>query len=64
MKIRSGILSGTGLGDSVQELTEITGIKKLASSYEAITGKPCGCDKRRQILNNIQLPDLSMLFKS
>ena len=64
MKIRSSIASGIGFGDSLEELTRITGIKKLADSYETITGNSCGCEERKQALNRIQLPDLSMVFNS
>jgi hypothetical protein len=61
MKIRTGIVSGIGFGDSLEELTRITGIKQLANSYEAVTGKSCGCEKRKQALNKIQLPELGIV---
>lgn len=37
-----------GLGDDIQDLTELTGIKKIFSN-----GKDCGCEKRKSILNNL-----------
>tara|TARA_R110002167_G_scaffold131569_1_gene315361 strand:+ start:231 stop:383 length:153 start_codon:yes stop_codon:yes gene_type:complete len=38
-----------GLGDSIERITEITGIKKVV---EAVTGKKdCGCKKRKETLN-------------
>lgn len=58
MKIRTGIKAGAGLGDAVAEITRLTGIDRLASMYEEATGKPCGCDERQEILNQVQLPTL------
>ena len=41
-----------GLGDSIEKLTKITGIKSLVQmSNKAVGKKGCGCDKRRQSLN-------------
>ena len=38
-----------GLGDSIERITEITGIKKVV---EKVTGKKdCGCNKRKENLN-------------
>ena len=38
-----------GLGDSIEKITEITGIKKVV---EKVTGKKdCGCNKRKEVLN-------------
>ena len=38
-----------GLGDSIEKITEITGIKKVV---EKVTGKKdCGCKKRKEALN-------------
>ena len=39
-----------GLGDLVEEVTKRTGIKSLV---EKVTGKDCGCDKRRDKLNKL-----------
>lgn len=38
-----------GLGDIVDKVTEVTGIKK---AVEFVAGKDCGCDKRKEKLNN------------
>jgi hypothetical protein len=46
-------MAGVGLGDSVAELTHITGVDKLAKYYEQATGKSCGCEERRELLNNL-----------
>jgi hypothetical protein len=39
-----------GLGDSIDKLTTKTGIKKLV---EFVAGEDCGCDQRRDRLNEI-----------
>lgn len=41
----------TGLGDVVESVATKTGIKWLAKQFERITGKPCGCGKRKKWLN-------------
>lgn len=38
-----------GLGDKVEKITKATGIKKLFDK----SGKDCGCESRKQKLNNI-----------
>ena len=55
MKIRSDIRAGEGLGDAIANLTHLTGIDRLAKSYEDITGNDCGCDARREKLNSISI---------
>jgi len=43
------IMKSKGLGDSIERITEITGIKKVV---EKVTGnKDCGCKKRKETLN-------------
>tara|TARA_R100001082_G_scaffold87810_2_gene54228 strand:- start:1724 stop:1888 length:165 start_codon:yes stop_codon:yes gene_type:complete len=37
-----------GLGDTIEKFTKATGIKKVV---EKVTGKDCGCKKRREALN-------------
>lgn len=39
-----------GLGDTVEKITEATGIKK---AVKFIAGEDCGCDDRKKILNHI-----------
>jgi len=41
-----------GLGDDIEKLTEATGIKKVVDKVSQITGKDCGCKKRKEYLNN------------
>lgn len=40
-----------GLGDKVEKITKATGIKKIFDK----TGKDCGCENRKQKLNNLTL---------
>ncbi|MGW8143353.1 MAG: hypothetical protein ACWGN2_03105 [Anaerolineales bacterium] len=58
MKLKTGLKAGNGLGDTVAEITHLTGIDRLASMYEQATGNSCGCEQRKEMLNQIQLPTL------
>ena len=40
-----------GLGDSIEKFTKATGIKSFANYVIKKTGKPCGCNKRKELLN-------------
>jgi hypothetical protein len=51
MKIRTGLKAGQGLGDTVADLAHLTGMDQVAKLYEQTTGKSCGCEERRQALN-------------
>ena len=54
MKVRTGLKAGaSGLGDVVADVTNITGVDRLAKAYEELTGKPCGCEARREKLNQL-----------
>jgi hypothetical protein len=44
--------SGIGLGDVVDFVTTVTGIKKIVN---AISGGGCGCEARKDKLNDIRL---------
>lgn len=39
-----------GLGDTIEQITEATGIKSLV---KFIAGEDCGCDKRKETLNKL-----------
>ena len=41
-----------GLGDTIEKITKATGIKKVVDTVAKATGKDCGCDKRKETLNN------------
>ena len=40
-----------GLGDTIEKITTVTGIKKVAETISKVTGKDCGCKARREALN-------------
>lgn len=41
-----------GLGDTIEKITQVTGIKWVVDKISEITGKPCGCPERKEVLNN------------
>jgi hypothetical protein len=53
MHVRTDLKAGQGLGDTVADLAHITGMDQLAKLYEQTTGKDCGCQDRRQVLNQL-----------
>jgi len=42
-----------GLGDTIEKITAATGIKAVVEKVAAITGKPCGCQGRKDTLNRV-----------
>jgi hypothetical protein len=40
-----------GLGDTIEAITKKTGIKKVVDKVAEVTGKECGCKRRRDTLN-------------
>lgn len=42
-----------GLGDLVEIVTEVTGIKSAVERRARRADKPCGCEKRREALNRM-----------
>ena len=40
-------------GDELEEILKKLGADKLAEAYEEVTGKDCGCSKRKEWLNNL-----------
>jgi hypothetical protein len=42
-----------GLGDTIEIITEATGIKTLVELFSKVTGIDCGCDERKKLLNNL-----------
>jgi hypothetical protein len=39
-----------GLGDTIEKITTVTGIKSL---FDKATGGGCGCNKRKEKLNEL-----------
>ena len=46
-------MKANGFGDTVEQITEATGIKKVVEAVSAKTGKECGCKKRKDALNKL-----------
>ncbi len=46
-------MKSKGLGDSIEKFTRATGIKKAVDTIAKKTGKPCGCNDRRDRLNRM-----------
>lgn len=44
-----------GLGDAVEKFTTFTGLKYITDKVSKVTGKPCGCQERKEKLNKIKL---------
>jgi hypothetical protein len=44
-------MKSRGLGDTIHKVTKATGIKKVVDTVSRVTGKPCGCNERRDSLN-------------
>ena len=42
-----------GLGDSIEKITKATGIKKVVDTVAKATGRDCGCEDRKNTLNNL-----------
>ena len=41
------------LGDTIEKITEATGIKAVVEKASEITGKDCGCEERKEKLNKL-----------
>lgn len=42
-----------GLGDTIEQITTLTGIKKVVDAFSKATGIDCGCEERKVRLNNL-----------
>jgi len=42
-----------GLGDSIEKITKVTGIKKVVDTVSNVVKKDCGCGKRKDTLNRL-----------
>jgi len=50
-----GKVGSKGLGDTIERITTATGIKKVVDTVSKVTGKDCGCEKRKEKMNNPNL---------
>jgi hypothetical protein len=44
-------MKSKGLGDTIEKITKVTGIKKVVETVAKAADKDCGCSKRRDALN-------------
>tara|TARA_R110000868_G_scaffold196965_1_gene443064 strand:- start:4659 stop:4814 length:156 start_codon:yes stop_codon:yes gene_type:complete len=44
-------MESKGLGDTIEKITTVTGIKKVVETVAKATGSDCGCSKRKDTLN-------------
>lgn len=44
-------MESQGLGDTIHKITTATGVKQVVKAVSKVTKKPCGCTKRREMLN-------------
>ena len=42
-----------GLGDTIEKITEATGIKAVVEAVSEATGINCGCEARKELLNKL-----------
>jgi hypothetical protein len=42
-----------GLGDTIDRITTATGVKAIVEKVSEIAKVPCGCEKRREVLNEM-----------
>jgi hypothetical protein len=42
-----------GLGDTIEKITTVTGVKKVVDTIATAVKKDCGCPKRRDTLNRM-----------
>ena len=42
-----------GLGDTIEQITEATGIKKVVEAISEATGVDCGCESRKELFNEL-----------
>jgi hypothetical protein len=42
-----------GLGDTIEQITNATGIKAVVDKFSEVTGIDCGCEERKEKLNNL-----------
>lgn len=50
---RTGIRSGIKIGNALETAFKITGVNRFADLYTQLTGKDCGCEARKDYLNNL-----------
>jgi hypothetical protein len=44
-------MESKGLGDTIEKITTATGIKKIVDTVSKVINKPCGCQEKKNKLN-------------
>jgi len=52
-----------GLGSTIEKVTSATGIKKAVEAVSKASGKDCGCNARKEKLNNPNLLVNKIFYK-
>jgi len=50
---KARVKKSLGLGDTIERITEATGIKAVVDKVSELTGWDCGCDARKETLNRL-----------
>lgn len=45
-------MESKGLGDTIEKITTSTGIKFVVDTIAEVTKKECGCNRRKEAMNN------------
>ncbi len=53
LHVRTKLQAGRGLGDVVADFTASTRLDRVADWVSRTTGRDCGCDARREKLNDL-----------
>ncbi len=56
-------MKSKGLGDTIEKVTTLTGIKRVVDTISKATGKDCGCGGRKAKLNSPKLLINRTLYK-
>jgi len=46
-------LKSKGLGDTIEKITTVTGVKAIVNKISEVTETDCGCEKRKDTLNRV-----------
>jgi hypothetical protein len=46
-------MQSKGLGDTIEKITTVTGVKRVVEAVAKATGKDCGCKARKDALNRV-----------
>jgi predicted Zn-ribbon and HTH transcriptional regulator len=56
-------MKSKGIGDTIEKITKATGIKKIVEVVSKASGRDCGCNARKEKLNNPNLLVNKILYK-